>query len=352
MRKRHKKQSKSEIRVSMQFKNDGTAVNPTDALISVNGALPNGNQPDHFASNSLDNLPPSSLVETNKLLASSHMHLIPHTFYEPSSLETSCRYCKVDFRFNRLLRQHLRTMCNNNFTKKPFNCNLCNQGFTTKNVCVRHFEKNHKDVPHDQITNMIIENDMISNGIDEQSLNARFGNGLNASALAAFSSTGSGSSELMSNGDSSELDQPLNLANGLYNGLGKMNGMSAEKYMDDEDEFDDEDNQNALDLSVKSNERVSIDHLSSMSRSLDLSTGSSNHLGNNQLNDQSEIIRNAISTLLALQSVTSKSSLADNQQPLIPQANSLQSLNNSLLAAQQLQNGGSSSLLNLFNSFM
>lgn len=288
------------------------------------------------------------------MLASSHMHLIPHTFYEPSSLETSCRYCKVDFRFNRLLRQHLRTMCNNNFTKKPFNCNLCNQGFTTKNVCVRHFEKNHKDVPHDQITNMIIENEMVvGNGIDEPSLNARFGNGLNASTLAAFSSTGSGSSELMSNGDSSELDQPLNLANGLYNGLGKMNGnLSAEKYgMDDEDEFDDEDNQNALDLSTKSNERISIDHLSSMSRSLDLSSGSSNQLNNNQLNDQSEIIRSAISTLLALQSVTSKSSLADNQQPLVSQANNLQSLN-SLLAAQQLQNNGSSSLLNLFNSFM
>lgn len=342
----------------MQFKNDGSGSGPgpnPDGLISLNGALPNGNQSDHFASNSLDNLPPSSLVETNKLMASSHMHLIPHTFYEPSSLETSCRYCKVDFLFNRLLRQHLRTMCNNNFTKKPFNCNLCNQGFTTKNVCVRHFEKNHKEVPHDQIQNMIIENNMVT-GIDEPTLNARFGNGLNASALAAFSSTGSGSSELMSNGDSCELDQPLNLANGLYNGLSKINGnRSAEKYMDDEDEFDDEDNQNALDLSVKSNERVSIDQLSSMSRSLDLSTGSSNQLNGNQLNDQSDIIRNAISTLLALHSVTSKSSLADNQ-PLVSQTNSLQSLNNSLLAAQQLQNGGAqsgpSSLLNLFNQFM
>lgn len=336
----------------MQFKTDGSAVNP-DALISLNGALPNGNQPDQFASNSLDNLPPSSLVETNKLLASSNMHLIPHVFYEPNSLETSCRYCHVDFRFNRLLRQHLRTMCNNNFTKKPFNCILCNQGFTTKNVCVRHFEKNHKDVPHDQITNMIIENNMVaSNGVDESGLNGRFGNGLNASALAAFSSAGSGSSELMSNGDSSELDQPLNLANGFgYNGLSKLNGnRSAEKYMDDEDEFDDEENQNALDLSVKSNERVSIDQLSSMSRSLDLSTGSSNQLNANQLNDQSDIIRNAISTLLQLHSMTSKTALSDNQQPPVSQANGLQTLNSSLLAAQQLQNGGST-LLNLFNSF-
>lgn len=334
----------------MQLKTDGSAVN-SDGLISLNGgALPN--QPDPFASNTLDNLPPSSLVETNKLLASSNMHLIPHVFYEPNSLETSCRYCHVDFRFNRLLRQHLRTMCNNNFTKKPFNCILCNQGFTTKNVCVRHFEKNHKDVPHDQISNMIIENDMVgSNGLEEStSLNGgRFSNGLNASALAAFSSTGSGSSELMSNGDSSELDQPLNLANGFfgYNGLAKLNGnRSVEKYMDDdEDEFDDEENQNALDLSVKSNERLTIDQISSMSLG---GTGSSNPLNGNQLNEHSEIIRNAITTLLQLQQSFTKG--ADNPPPPpVPQVNGLQSLNSSLLAAQQLQSSGS--LLNLFNSF-
>ena len=102
----------------------------------------NNNNPTEPFNSNLDNIPPSSLVETNKsLLASSNMHLIPHIFYEPNSIETSCKYCNVDFRFNRLLRQHLRTMCNNSFTKKPFNCILCNQGFTTKNVCVRHFEK-------------------------------------------------------------------------------------------------------------------------------------------------------------------------------------------------------------------
>lgn len=342
VRKRHKKQNKNDIRVSMQYKHGSG--NSNDALISsLNGSIQStdnstNNQSDQFNSNCLDNIPPSSLVETNKsLLASSNMHLIPHVFYEPNSLETSCRYCHIDFRFNRLLRQHLRTMLNNNFTKKPFNCILCNQGFTTKNICVRHFEKHHKEIPHDQIQNMIIENDI-------------------------HMSTGSGSSEL-SNGDSSGLDQPLNLANGFYNSLNKMNNNLSEKYMlDDEDEFD-EDNQDALDLSVKSNERNSIDQLSSMSRSLDLSGANSalnNQLNNanNQLNDQSDIIRNAISTLLALQSVMPKT-LTENQQ-LVAQANSLlsgQALNtnmNNLLAAQQLQNNSSTSgsLLNLFNSFM
>lgn len=339
----------------MQYKVGG---GNSDGLISLNGPTkPSNKQSDQLASSHLDNIPPSSLVETNKsLLASSNMHLIPHVFYEPNSIETRCRYCNVDFSFNRLLRSHLRTMANNNFTKKPFNCILCHQGFTTKNVCVRHFEKAHKDVPHDQIQNMIMEISIESIN-DHQRLNAsRFSNGLNASALAAFSSTtGSGSSELMSNGDSSELDQPLNLANGFYNGnLNKLN-LSNDKYMDDDDEFDDEDNQNALDLSVKSNERQSIDQLSAMSRSLDL--GSNSALNSAQLNEPSaEIIRNAITTLLALQSVMPKS--LENQQ-LVAQANNLlgsQSMSsnmNSLLAAQQLQNNSTSgSLLNLFNSFI
>lgn len=247
-------------------------------------------------------------------------------------------------------------MANNNFTKKPFNCVLCNQGFTTKNVCVRHFEKAHKDVPHDQIQNMIMEISIESIN-EQQRLNGRFSNGLNASTLAAFSSTTGSSS---SNGDSSELDQPLNLANGFYNGnlASKLSHLTNnDMYIDEDDEFDEEDNQNALDLSVKSNDRQSIDQLSSMSRSLDL--GGSNAFGNNPLNEPSaEMIRNAISTLLALQSVMPKS--LENQQ-LVAQAHSLlnsnQTMNsnnmNNLLASQQLQtntNSTSGSLLNLFNS--
>lgn len=301
----------------------------------------------------LDSIPPSSLVETNKsLLASSNMHLIPHVFYEPNQMETSCRYCHVEFKFNRLLRQHLRTMCNNNFSKKPFNCLLCNSGFTTKNLCVRHIEKSHPDYKKNndnvQIQDLIIENTNINNSLDTKQFNGN----LNTSGLTtAFtnSTTGSGS-ELLSNCDSSELDQPLNLANGFYDSLNKLASLSPEKYMGD-DEFDDEDNQDALDLSVKSNERgnSTLDQLNT------LNTLNQNSTNTTQLND--ETMRNVISTLLTLHSIMPKQ-LNENQQ-LIAQANSLlngQTINsnmNNLLAAQQLQNNNSTpSLLNLFNSFI
>ena len=196
---------------------------------------------------------------------------------------------------------------------------------------------------------MIIEN---TNIIESNRFNS---NSLNTSGLTTIgftnSTTGSGSSELLSNCDSSELDQPLNLANGFYNNLTKLNNLSSAEIDDD---FDDEDNQNALDLSVKSAERnnATIEQLSALGLNND--TVTANQL--NQLNEpNAEIIRNAITTLLALQSVMPKS-INENQQ-LVAQANSL--LNNqstlnanmNLLAAAQ-NNTPAGSLLNLFNSFL
>lgn len=302
----------------MQLNRNGGNSSSSDGPLSSSLNGQSSLNDEQFAS-TITNLPPSSLVETNKsLLASSNMHLIPHVFYEPNPNETSCRYCHVDFSFHRLLRQHIRTMMNNNYTKKPFNCMLCNQGFTTKNVCVRHVEKTHKEISHDQIQNVILENTNLI-GLDNSN------NKFNGNSFG---------SELLSNCDSSELDQPLNLANGLNNGL---NNLSSDKYMEaDDDDF--EDNQSALDLSVKPMENNSA--IDQLGRSLDLNNSNSN---SNNIN--ADLIRNVISTLLALSGTPKQ--LNESQQ-LIAQANNL-------LAAQQLQNNSSpanSLLSNVFNSFM
>lgn len=99
VRKRHKKLTKGEVRGAMQY-------NP------------------HMAerSTSSENLAP-----------------------EVGSLETVCKYCSVDFKFNRVLRHHLRSL-HNSCSRKPFCCNICKLGFSTKNNCIRHALKQHPDM--------------------------------------------------------------------------------------------------------------------------------------------------------------------------------------------------------------
>lgn len=99
VRKRHKKLTKGEIRSAMQY-------NP------------------HMAE-------PSRASEV----------LQP----EVGSLETVCKYCNVDFKFNRVLRHHLRSL-HNSCSRKPFCCNICKLGFSTKNNCIRHALKQHPDM--------------------------------------------------------------------------------------------------------------------------------------------------------------------------------------------------------------
>lgn len=64
---------------------------------------------------------------------------------EVGSLETVCKYCSVDFKFNRVLRHHLRSL-HNSCSRKPFCCNICKLGFSTKNNCIRHALKQHPDM--------------------------------------------------------------------------------------------------------------------------------------------------------------------------------------------------------------
>lgn len=65
---------------------------------------------------------------------------------QPSStgLETVCKYCSQDFKSQRVLRHHLRSL-NNSCSRKPYMCDICKLGFSTKNNCLRHIGKQH---PH------------------------------------------------------------------------------------------------------------------------------------------------------------------------------------------------------------
>ncbi|XP_023235305.1 ras-responsive element-binding protein 1-like [Centruroides sculpturatus] len=99
VRKRHKKITKQEIRNSMEYNPNMSEVNSPEILMpEVCG-----------------------------------------------SAETVCKYCNVNFKFNRVLRHHLRSL-NNSCSRKPFFCNICKLGFSTKNNCIRHVLRQHQEM--------------------------------------------------------------------------------------------------------------------------------------------------------------------------------------------------------------
>uniref|UniRef100_T1IRZ3 C2H2-type domain-containing protein n=1 Tax=Strigamia maritima TaxID=126957 RepID=T1IRZ3_STRMM len=59
--------------------------------------------------------------------------------------DTVCKYCNVDFKFYRILRHHLRSL-HSSCARKPFQCRQCHMGFSTKNNCYRHVQKQHDEV--------------------------------------------------------------------------------------------------------------------------------------------------------------------------------------------------------------
>ncbi|XP_078687883.1 ras-responsive element-binding protein 1-like [Branchiostoma floridae x Branchiostoma belcheri] len=68
------------------------------------------------------------------------------TFGSP---DTICKYCGKDFRFFRALQHHLRS--HSSCRKKPYQCRLCENGFSTKNNCIRHILKRHENVDQKKI---------------------------------------------------------------------------------------------------------------------------------------------------------------------------------------------------------
>lgn len=79
---------------------------------------------------------------------------IVDSFHSP---DTVCKYCGVDFKFFRALKHHLRS--HSSCRQKPFMCQKCNVGFSTKANCVRHIQKQHLDVSQNQIEQNIHVNE-------------------------------------------------------------------------------------------------------------------------------------------------------------------------------------------------
>ncbi|XP_064598701.1 ras-responsive element-binding protein 1-like isoform X2 [Liolophura sinensis] len=75
-------------------------------------------------------------------------------FHSP---DTICKYCGVDFKFFRALKHHLRS--HSSCRQKPFLCQKCSIGFSTKANCVRHIQKQHLDVPQNLIEGFIHVNE-------------------------------------------------------------------------------------------------------------------------------------------------------------------------------------------------
>ena len=170
VRKRHKLHNRTDYKQRMQTTGKGTGFTTTVR---------------HPPQNS-----PASMVS------------IPHQYYEPPAGETTCKYCSVDFKFNRLLRQHLRTMCNNNFAKKPFACAVCKLGFTSRNNCARHVLKTHPEIGQQRLTEVLLEQFEQPAGGD-QGLNGSNGGGSSCntsqlSSAASQASNGVGGSSVTS----------------------------------------------------------------------------------------------------------------------------------------------------------
>ncbi|XP_046558917.1 LOW QUALITY PROTEIN: ras-responsive element-binding protein 1-like [Haliotis rubra] len=75
-------------------------------------------------------------------------------FHSP---DTVCKYCGIDFKFFRALKHHLRS--HSSCRQKPFLCQRCDVGFSTKANCVRHIQKQHLEVGQHQIEGLIHVNE-------------------------------------------------------------------------------------------------------------------------------------------------------------------------------------------------
>lgn len=134
VRKRHKKITKQEIRNSMEYNPNMSEVNSPEILMpEVCG-----------------------------------------------SAETICKYCNVNFKFNRVLRHHLRSL-NNSCNRKPYFCDMCKLGFSTKNNCIRHVLRQHPEMRQNlnsvvkaNVQNEITEQESLQFS-DEHSQNEIFG---------------------------------------------------------------------------------------------------------------------------------------------------------------------------------
>ena len=76
-----------------------------------------------------------------------------------ASPDTICKYCGEDFKFFRALKHHLRS--HSSCRHKPYMCKICSNGFSTKANCVRHVQKQHSEIEHNQLERQIQVNEFL-----------------------------------------------------------------------------------------------------------------------------------------------------------------------------------------------
>lgn len=137
VRKRHKKFSKQEIKLLMQYNTDLTSSHSDPPIIrKVNGDL----------------FPFKSLYgndSSRKSLASNNSGNSKLLMGDDDSLDsqdvtdTSCKDCGMNFDSSHSLQKHLRST---NCSPNPFVCAVCQSGFRNKNMCLRHIRERHAGV--------------------------------------------------------------------------------------------------------------------------------------------------------------------------------------------------------------
>lgn len=104
-----------------------------------------------------------SAIGYNKYV--SEQSSVMDSFHSP---DTVCKYCGVDFKFFRALKHHLRS--HSSCRQKPFQCTMCDIGFSTKANCIRHLQKQHTELPQNEIEAHILVNEPSAMDDGEKSL--------------------------------------------------------------------------------------------------------------------------------------------------------------------------------------
>ncbi|CAG2101438.1 unnamed protein product [Medioppia subpectinata] len=288
VRKRHKKSQKHEIRSAMQYNSNMSTA--------------------------------SALTHQNVTKTESNPALSPANDSFPGGFDTVCKYCNVDFKFNRVLRHHLRSL-HNSCSRKPYCCSVCKLGFSTKNNCIRHVVKQHPEMK-DKLASVVYANSSMGFNSDQSecesvyrdspemshltkdSINMSTDNSMNGSLSETSAMSGlsvprhhSSLAALcqIAKNISANNDKPMNLAID-----------SKDNYEDEETDCSGNEDQ-PLNLASHSHEEQPLDLAV---HALDLSCKSSYPSNKDKSSDDmkvNEAVRTAASSLLALRSMTTSS---------------------------------------------
>lgn len=105
-------------------------------------------------------------VQFNNELFTIGKSIEPHESYEPSNEETVCKFCKHDFRFNRLLKQHIRIA--NNRTKNQ-QANEMKKSFSMFDLNVVNDSSDGRELPANNNDALLNNHQWLTNFLTNQS---------------------------------------------------------------------------------------------------------------------------------------------------------------------------------------